>query len=731
MSHHRARSWRTGATMAVSLAVMDAHAALAQDQPVQTADASGGEIVVTASKRGAKLQDLPISVTALAADTLLKSNITSLAGVQRIVPNLRFTTVTGTPEVFIRGVGGGGRNIGFDPRVGVYVDGVFIGDTAQLDAVLVGVESVEVLRGPQGFLFGASTDAGAINVVTKAPTSQPSADGSIAYGKYHDVQLMAHANIPLGDKIFADISGVRRTRDGYIDNIYDGSKPNDVRDYGVRGRIRFVPTEDLTFDLAADYTQKRTHLVVGEPLTGPFGTGPSGLMPYQVNQNHPEVDARQAGGVSATMNYRGTEVRVTSITAYRVSERHWNTDTDHTPFNYLTVDYHDKYRTFSQEITLATTDSARRFRYLVGTYFSDASNSSDRKAPFGSDSPQIGLSPDDEIIALPRLDTRIFSIYGSIDYDVLPKLTLDVGARVSLEHRVFDSSQQGVPALGFASFANFRDSINETNTMPTASVTYKFAKDVTIYGRYARGVKSGGLNADFVNTSDPGGLPYRYKPETVDSYELGVKSSLLDHKLTANTALFLNNFRDYQVFQYRQVNGITNLSLTNAGRVKTYGIELELTAQPIDGLTVSANGSRLIAKYASFPNGGGIGVNYDGNRLEYAPRWNMSGRIDYTHAVALVTSGYVSLGADYYHRGNSFADPSNASSYLMASSDLLSARLGVGQREPGRVNWLLSLSAENLLKSRSFNNISVDALGVLVGFREDPRRYLAKLEVHY
>ncbi|MCJ2182523.1 TonB-dependent receptor [Novosphingobium sp. 1949] len=686
--------------------------------------------MVTATKRTDRVQDVPLSISTLSSDQLANANLSSLSGVQNMVPNLRFAAVTGTPQVFVRGVGGGGRNVGFDPRVGVYVDGVYMGNPASLDAVTVGIEQVEVLRGPQGFLFGAATDAGAINIVTRSPSDVLSADASVAYGRWNDVRLQAHVNVPLADKIYADLSVVRRTRDGYALNTVTGGHPNDVDDYGFRGKLRFAPTGDFTFDLAGDFAQSVTHALVDSRLTDVFGLTASDTPYLTLGQPVNDLDSRKSGGVSATANYTGAEVRFTSVTAYRVSTRHWIADADHYPADYVSVDYYDKYHTFSQELTLATIDPARSFRYLVGLYYANNNNSSDRALIFGDDVTDLGFAVEQNVVQ-PKIDSNTFSGYASIDYDFVPGLTLDLGGRLQYEYKVFVGSQTALSDLNMASFANFRGTTSELHFMPTASLTYKPSENATLYVKYARGVKSGGYNADFVYNTDPDGLPYSYRPETVDSYEAGVKSSLMGHLLTANLALFLNDFRDYQLFQYRTVNGVTTISLTNAGKVRTYGAELEVNANPTPDLALSFNLSRLVASYVAFPDGGGVGVDYDGNRLEYAPKWNVMARADYTHDVDAFRGSYVLAGVDYSYRSNAYGDASNSSAYLMSAANLLGAKIGIGARDTGSVDWRLSLSGENLLNSKAMTNISQDGFGVLIGFRETPRRWLAKFEVKY
>jgi iron complex outermembrane receptor protein len=693
-----------------------------------------GEIVVSAAKREGTVQNTPVSISVVGDVEIAQLDLKTVKDIEHVMPNVGFALVTGTPQLYIRGVGGGGRNVGFDPRVGVYVDGVYMGNTAALDAVLVGLERVEVLRGPQGFLFGAASDAGAISLVTKAPSSVFSEEASIAYGSHDQIDFTERLNVPIKDNIFGTLSVVRETGDGWIKNLADDGRYVDrIDNTGVRARVRIVASENTTVDFATDYSHTETGLLVGEPITGPFGIS-SGLYPYAnytVDQTSPEIDTKTGGGFSATVNYQDADIKLASITAYRTAHRHWETDTDHTPLNLMFVNYNDQFDIFSQEFTATSNIPSSRIRWLGGLFYSQSSESSNRLLAILGDAAAFGLGGGN-LIDVPNNLEDTYSAYGSVDFDIMKQLTFDVGGRLTLDTRDLTMSQSDTTTvLAGPTFAGFDGKTSETYFLPTAGLTYTPIDNVMAYAKFSEGEKPGGYDADFVLTAGASGTPYAYSAEKVRSYETGLKTQWFDHRLTANVAAFLNNFSDYQQFQFgRTATGATYSALKNAGNVRTSGAEFEFDANPVKGLTMGLNFSRLYATYVTFPDGGGVGVSYDGHQLEYAPKWTGSFNANYTHDLGVFSGAYWIGGGNFFVRSSSYADPSNAAQYYMSGSKLLTARLGIGSKG-GAYEWEASLSGENLLNSDAFNNISGDGFGILVGFREIPRRYMGKISIKF
>jgi iron complex outermembrane receptor protein len=572
-------------------------------------------------------------------------------------------------------------------------------------------------------------------MVTKTPNNVFSEEASIAYGTHDRIDFSDRVNVPLKDNIFATFSVIRDTGDGFVRNLAQNGRYVDQTDnIAVRGRVRIVASENTTVDIAADWSHTETGILVGEPLTGPFGTGTYPGPPYTVDQTSPEFDKKSGGGVSATVNYSDQAIRFTSITAYRTSHRQWDTDTDHTPLDLVFVDYRDHYDQFSQELTLTSNNPASRLRYLAGLYYSQMTASSNRDLDILADATAIGLGGG-FLKVVPSVLASTYSAYGSVDFDILPALTFDVGGRLTLDTRQLTESQAASPDYTLISVPNivgFVGNHSETYFLPTAGLNYKLTDDVMIYGKYSAGQKPGGYNADFVQDIDPGKVPYQYSAEKVKSYEVGVKSELLERRLTANVAAFLNNFKDYQLYQFGKTpEGAIYTALVNAGAVRTYGLEVEVKARPVNGLDLGLSFSRLFATYTTFPNGGGIGINYDGHQLEYAPKWTGAANADYTYDLSLFSGGYWVLGTNFYMRSSSYADASNSAAYHMDSSKLLGARVGFGSKDSGSFDWEVAFSGENLLNSSSLTNISDDGLGILVGFRETPRRYLGKFSIKF
>lgn len=721
-------------------AVEENEVAAPEAPPVAPTDEPAGkDIIVSATKSGSTVQDTPVAISVTDNELIQDRNIGTITGLQTTQPNLRFALVTGTPILFIRGVGGGGRNVGFEPRVGVYVDGVYQGNTASLDSVMVGLDRVEVLRGPQGFLFGAASDAGAISLVTRAPSPNTEIEGSIGYGDRNRFEVTGYANTALTDNIYANIASSYRKRDGYILNVPDGKHLDDVNDFGVRSRVRIDASNDVTIDLAADYFHQKTHMLVGELLFAGYYGGPTDIPKYTSYHADPEFDEKSGGGASATVNYEGDSFNLTSITAYRTAKRQWVTDTDHIEPSIMLVDYRDRYTNFSQEITMTSADTTAAFRWLGGIYYSQMTADSNRTIFDGPDAALVpGRSPGGNNIVTPSNHARSYSAYVSLDYDVFPSLTLNVGARATSEQRILTMSQDGrtTSFVDASTFVGFEGKISDQYISPTIGLSWKPADDIMLYAKYAKGRKPAGFNADFITESDPDGLPYEVDAEKVDSYEAGLKSRLFGRAVTANVSAFLNDFTGYQVrARFASTEGTTTggfTRLTSAGAVRTYGVEFDLSANPVEGLDLTLNGSRLWANYVEFKNGGGIGVDYDGNRLEYSPKWTVSAAANYTRDMDLFTGSFFRLGTNFYYRGSAYTNESNNPDWMVGSAKLLDARVGFGARDTGSFDWNLTFSVENILKEDALVNNSGDAgTGVRLGFREIPRRFFAKFSFAY
>jgi iron complex outermembrane recepter protein len=317
------------------------------------------EVVVTAQKRLEPLTDVPISIAVVSEETLLKTGVRQLREISRLAPNLRITAGNDTTTAIrIRGVGANTRNIGFDTRVGVYVDGVYLGQSPAQNVDILDLERVEVMRGPQGTLFGKNTVAGAINLVTRKPGDELELVVRGEYGNLDSHRLSGLANIPLGERLAARVSVIDHHRDGYVRNITTGSLFAELDSTTVRGQLRYAGARgEVTF--SGDYTEFDRVSFNGAAVTDWSGSVIDTLAParLEISNNVDNRETREIWGLSATANLQlGRGHSLASTTAYRDTSARRIQDTDYSALDILAVDYPDTYRHFSQELQLSSPD---------------------------------------------------------------------------------------------------------------------------------------------------------------------------------------------------------------------------------------------------------------------------------------------------------------------------------------------------------------------------------------
>jgi iron complex outermembrane receptor protein len=590
-------------------------ACLGGAQTARAQDAAGEqaeEIVVTAARQRAEnLQKVPLSISALGGSALEAARINTLQGIEYSVPNLVFGETGSSGETFVglRGIGDFSRNIGFDTRVGVYIDGVFAGQSLAVDQGLVDIAQVEVLRGPQGTLFGKNSSSGVISIVTQAPklsvTSGKFQGGVGNLGSYNGSAIV---NLPLGGSAAARLSFVGQKQDGYVKNLTTGKDLLSNNHLLGRARVRIEPTADLTVDLSGDFRMQDNDILFLEPE--PDANAPHR---FEVAQDGPLNEQNRGWGLGATAEYSfASGHKLTSITGYRKARRRVGSDEDASPAYGLHVRFfRDEFTHFTQELRIASPDK-KRFRYVVGGYFFRQHGAQDRTALFG---PAFGAPPDTLAArGTAIVDTRALAGFLNANFDVTDRLTLSGGLRYTSEEKKVTMSQFGSPA-GLGDFTNFRDKLNDDSVTASANIQYKVGDLVLLYGGYSRGHKSGGFNVDFVG--DPSVVPF--DSETVDSFEVGLKSDLFDNRLRLNIAAFHAKYKDFQVFQFQSVGTTTLLIASNAASVTTKGVELEARLRVTPRLEISYGLGYVDAEFSDFPGGAsdnnGAPINIAGNVL--------------------------------------------------------------------------------------------------------------------
>jgi iron complex outermembrane receptor protein len=690
------------------------------------------EIVVTARHRDESLQRVPIAISAIDGSAIADARETTLQGLEFSVPNLVFGDTGSSGETFIgiRGIGDFSRNIGFDTRVGVYVDGVFAGQSLAVDQGLVDVRQVEVLRGPQGTLFGKNSSSGVINIVNNAPVlGESSGEWRLRGGNLDTVAGSGVANLPLGETVAARVAIIAQQQGGYIDNLFSGDELMSNDHVLGRALLLFRPTDALDIRFSADVRKQHNDLLFLEPdasFENSVGN-PRAAPDFVVDQDARLIDENDGWGTSLTGNYAfDGDFVLTSITGYRSVDRKTGSDEDATRVFTLDARYfEDDFQHFTQEFRFASPDEDR-LRYVLGAFYFDQDAETDRVVVLGPGfgGPAEGL---EAAVQDSSMDTRSWALFVNANYDLTEQLTLSGGIRYTDEQKDAVISQRVLPGFGLAEVIDTSPSRGEDYVTATASLQYRFSDVVSAYFTYASGYKSGGFNIDLVRS--PNDLPYQ--EETVDSYELGLKSDLLDGLLRLNLSAFHAEYDDYQVFQFRfdPSSGTTALLISNAASVTTDGFELEATALLHEDFSLDVGLGYNDATFDDFPGGAvddvtGAPVNVRGNSLPRAPEWtaDITGRYLFT-----LGSAESQAMVNYVYRSEQYFNPDNRQNSRQGGFGLLNAAVDI---EISR-RWGIALYGRNLTDETYRTMRGISFLGVPFSLFGQTRTYGAEVIFRY
>jgi iron complex outermembrane receptor protein len=740
-----------GASFAALMAASAAHA--------QQAPSSGApvveEVVVTAQKRAENLQEVPIAVTALTAETLQNKHVANLIGLSGLAPGLQIKTDdnAANPRIFIRGVGVNDFNPSTASAVGIYVDGVYVSSPLAQLASFYDLQQVEVLRGPQGTLYGRNTTGGAINVATKKPTDTLQADIAAEYGRFNSVNVQGGVGGPIVPGLLSfRLSGIYANDDGYTRDRVSGARGNDQDRYGFRGTLRFTPTAQLTDDLTISDSQSRGGSILAYhrslfPQT-PQATGPDGLCApgfytsgqcanilgyantsknlYQGDYQFDGKDIVKLFGVSNTLNYDLGPVTLVSVSSYQRAARNDQEETDANPLPIITASYIARQETASQEFRVQS-NGKTRLRYVAGVYYAhDYLNNNSQydvlaplQTPTADNPTGTDLVNGIGLFGWPlQQTTNSYAAFGQVDYDLTDRLTLTGGLRYSADHKSFHYVSEA--ANGAVPIFEFNDSKTFSSVSGRVGLQYKLTDDANLYATYNRGTKSGGFFSG--QTTDPTDLgPYR--DETVNAYEVGAKTEFLDHRLRANLSAFYYDYKDLQVYTTIIRGLITEQLFTNASAARMYGGEAELQATPMRGLDLSLSASLLSAEYRDFHSEGN---DYSGNTLPSAPKASLNGTAHYEHELPVGTFvGQV----DFTYRTKIYFDTANTARLSDPDRTFVNAQLGL-RLDDGR--YEVGLWGRNLFGTTNIVDITpIESLGFDVFSVGPPRTYGIYLRAKY
>ena len=637
-----------------------------QETEAEAAQASDTEIVITARRRDEVLLDVPIAVTAYSGEQLDRQGAIDLTDIGDTSPNVTLETSRGTNTTltaFIRGVGQQDPVAGFEQGVGLYLDDVYLNRPQAAVLDIYDVERIEILRGPQGTLYGRNTIGGAIKYVTRRLSDDPELKIRANLGTYKQADLIVTASAPLATGFKVGGSVARLTRDGFGENLTTGAENYNKDVWATRGTIEVEPSETAWFRLSGDYIWDNSNPRGGHRLIPGLASGAPVLDDvFDSRGGLVEPEQRVKGGGLALHGEVEANDWLTfrTITSYRKDRSDTPIDFDALPSADLDVPAIYKNKQFSQELQAVI--ERGQLAGVVGAYYLDA------KAENIFDVRLYNTAP----LALPGLtaatagevDTKTWAIFGDFTYDFTPQWSLSLGGRFTNDKRRAKVLRTtyilgGSPELGgsggfgvgvpIAVTSNFEGKRTDTAFTPRASVSFKPTRDHNIYLSYSRGFKGGGFDPRGQSTQAPTQSPedvfefMAFDPETVDSIELGWKASLLDNRLQIATAVFNADYKDVQVPGSAGcvVGGVQTFCgiTTNAGKARFRGFEFEGNLRAAedmatagDRLTFAATLGYLDAKYREFiTNIAGVGpVDVaDSRKIQNTPKWTASGSIDY------------------------------------------------------------------------------------------------------
>lgn len=812
------------------------------------------EVIVTAQKRAENVQEVPISISAYSGEFLNQSGIATLQDLGDYTPNLTLSTSSNIANnrIIMRGVGSVGDNA-LEPSVAVFIDGVYYPRTSALVGSLTDIEMVEVLRGPQGTLFGRNASMGALNIRTRAPSEEFEGEIRGSYGSYDAIRTDGSVSGPMSDMLSGRLSFHYTNRDGYGDNTFlarDNNKEfGDWEDLAVRGKLYFEPTAEFKATITLDYAsvdnegnvievKDDTVLPAYGPTisavlspTGPFlPTGPATEMlddsDYEINQDHRDKADDKQYGISADISWEIGSHTIRSITAFR----DWKNDTFESALR-LPADLFNRVSSFdaetiSQEIQLLSPNDGR-FQYVAGLYYYDENYRIDQNFDLGADfcSPAVGnlvsataaaqlipaltaaftpligaglaqtvatgivvgaITTPAQLIALgvpaplaPVLlasappaaaiggaaaagcaagpqtaavdgdfqqDVNSLAVFGQLTFNVTDQFRLTGGLRWTSDEKdgEFDSiinnaivappspaNPFGLQLRAAESSPDMKFDDNELTWMVNAS--YFATDDIMLFGSYSTGYKSGGFNSEGANRALT--IDERvFGSETVDNWELGIKSSWFDQRLIANLTWFHTDISD---FQDRQFDGV-NFIVQNAGKLTQQGIELDIQARPVEPLTLLMGVSYLDSEFDEFPNATNLPaivaatqaanrarlaaglpplpvppLDLEGERNHFSPKWQLSLAADWADALPNTTLSWFVRGEYNFVDDQNVGAETNANPQsIQQAYDLVNARIGLRGHES---KWELSAFVRNAFDQEYCQTIFNQPIGTTLG----------------
>ena len=732
----------------------------------QTVEQSGAaaleEVIVTANRREQNLQDVALSVSAFTAEFFRESGTQTLKQLEQYTPSLKIAAVqdSRSTSIRIRGIGSIGTNAGIDPSVGLFIDGVYQGRAGMSITDFMDIERVEVLRGPQGTLYGKNTAAGALNIISRLPTEQFEAELEGVVGNYDAVEFRGFVNTPLGSGGSATrLSGYSVDRDGFDDNEYLNDDVNNADRWGIKSRTLMAGDNLGDLLLTLDYAEENSDCCAPDVIDyigGGSALGlPFDLIAATTGEPLPEADPKdrnvyfnqpwtnevKVGGVAAEWNLElASEYSLTWLNAWRHYENTSIYDGDFSHYEAVSGSTEVEMDQYSSEFRI-TSPEWETWDYVAGLYFfysdMDTEGETGMLELLG---PLFGFGfifPDGSVnYDTNKHETTSAAVFGQANWNFADSWRLTLGGRGTWEEKKRSGSQVTVPETVFDAppiagpTLELDDQRDASDFSATAAITHFLRDDLMVYASFAQGFKSGGFNQ--VRTAV--GLSGEFDDERSRNYEMGWKGSWLDRQLQVNGTIF---YIDYDDFQAQGFDG-TNITVRNAGSLESKGVELEVVYVPTTSLTLGTAVGYNDAEYQDFETGectaaqvfaitGGSPFiapdcvqDLSGEDLDNAPEWTVSSFLQYDGDIAGTRMGWFTriehnYTDDYYMAQDLDENLKNDDAHVV--------NLRMGLRAADR-KWELTAWSRNLLDEEYYTiGFDIPVLSGYAAINAPPRTY--------
>jgi iron complex outermembrane receptor protein len=694
-------------------------------------------LVVTAQKRSENIQDVPISIQAFSGNQLQDQGIKSSVELGQVTPNMTIALVAGVgnqPIITIRGIGLNDYDTNNAGPNGVYVDEVYLSAPASQSFNTFDLDRVEVLKGPQGTLYGRNTSGGAIDFVTRKPTDYATGTLHIEYSDYNTLNIEGGIGGPITRHLDGRLAFVVNESDGYVHNDLTGASENGAHNYAIRTQLLYKPIDNLKvlfnvhggqvnnrpteYRHVGDLNAAGQQCSLADTYAGNcvdlFGYGtPKGFYEGAYNrQEHLKVNNL---GSSLRIDYRLGSVDLTSLTGFEHNDKIHPEDSDASPNRLLEINFGVRSNTFTQELRAA--QSADKYHWVAGLYFLTEALKQNQPLFILLDGDKFFGGPGAaDGVAFQAFDrssqiTNAYAAYAQGDYAILDKLKLTFGARFTEEQKGFDYNgaiqyqEGGMDHFGpITTLANTHEGQRNSAFNYRVALDYHLTRDILGYASVATGFKSGDFNGSFLSN-----IPVEIalqltpvKPEHVTTYEVGAKTTFFDGRLLLNAAYFYNQYNDLQVFVLvnpppGDTSSFPVNVLDNAKSAHTQGVEAEITARPIQPLTISAQLGFLDTRLDNYVADRAPGTpDYSGNQLPNSPHFSMSGLVDYK---VPLPKGGLDLQFTASYKSHQFFDTTNDPYITQGGYWVENARVGYILPNP---KWEVAAFVRNLANAHYF-----------------------------